>query len=191
VREGTAKQADVEGVQVAGKTGTAEKAEGGRYVDRYVASFGGFAPADAPRLACLVVLDEPQGHYHWGGHSAAPTFQHIVDALARSTHYLGAAPERVRVVRAGDLQPENPGLESPLRLATLGGSHALPDLRGLNLRVASRWLRHFGAQPQAEGAGVVRSQWPAPGENVARGDVVRLRCQPARAPDQRASMWPR
>ena len=191
VREGTGQPAAVDGIQVAGKTGTAEKAVGGRYVARYVASFGGFAPAERPRVACLVVLDEPQGRYHWGGQSAAPTFRRVVDAIARTTSYLGPTPERVRVVRAEDLQPEDPGLASPLRLATLGGNRALPDLRGFSLRVASRWLRHLGAEPYAEGAGLVRAQWPPPGENVARGDVVRLRCQPARAPDRRASMWPR
>ncbi len=191
VEEGTGDQAAVDGIRVAGKTGTAEKAVGGRYVARYVASFGGFAPAESPRLVCLVVLDEPHGRYHWGGQSAAPTFRRIVDAIARTTSYLGPAPERVRVVRAEDLQPDNPGLASPVRLATLGGSRALPDLRGFSLRVASSWLRHLGAEPQAEGAGVVRAQWPPPGESVARGDVVRLRCQPARAPDRRASMWPR
>ena len=73
----------------------------------------------------------------------------------------------------------------------VSGLSALPDLRGFSLRVASRWLRHLGAEPRAEGAGVVRSQWPEPGVNVARGEVVRLQCKPARAPDQRASMWPR
>lgn len=191
VREGTGQNAHVDGVQVAGKTGTAEKAVGGRYVNRYVASFGGFAPAQQPRLVCLVVLDEPRGHYHWGGQSAAPTFRRVIDAIARSTEYLGPAPERVRVVRAEDLQTEDPGLAAPLRLATLGGEGSLPDVRGLSLRVAARWLRHLGAEPQAEGAGVVRSQWPEPGESVAQGEVVRLQCQPARAPDRRASVWPR
>jgi cell division protein FtsI/penicillin-binding protein 2 len=190
VREGTGKRAHVDGVRVAGKTGTAEKAEGGRYVNRYVASFGGFAPVESPRLTCLVVLDEPQGRYHWGSQSAAPAFQRVIDAIARSTSYLGPAPERVRVVRAKDLQPENSGLASPLRLATLGGGRSLPDLRGLSLRAASRWLRQLGARAQVEGAGVVRSQWPAPGMRIADGDVVRLRCQPARAPDRRASVWP-
>lgn len=191
VRAGTGKRAQVDGLQVAGKTGTAEKAEGGRYVKRYVASFGGFAPAAAPRLVCLVVLDEPRGRYHWGGQSAAPAFQRVIDAIARSTRYFGPAPERVRVVRAKDLQPEDSGLASPLRLATLGGARSLPDLRGLSLRAASRWLRRLGAEPQAEGAGVVRSQWPAPGMRIADGDVVRLRCRPVRAPDRRASVWPR
>ncbi len=191
VREGTGKRAHVDGVQVAGKTGTAEKAEGGRYVRRYVASFGGFVPAETPQLTCLVVLDEPLGTYHWGGNSAAPTFQRIVEAVARSTDYLGGTPRRVRVVRAADLQADNPGLASPLRLATIGGAGALPDLRGFSLRVASRWLRHLGAEPLAQGDGVVRAQWPEPGQHVAAGEVVRLRCQPARAPDQRASMWPR
>ena len=59
VREGTGVKAAIPGYTVAGKTGTAQKAQDGRYVARYVASFAGFAPAEAPRLVCLVVLDEP------------------------------------------------------------------------------------------------------------------------------------
>jgi cell division protein FtsI (penicillin-binding protein 3) len=189
VESGTGKNARTEGVAVAGKTGTAEKAMGGRYVDRYVASFAGLAPADSPRLVILVVLDEPRGHYHWGGSSAAPTFRRVLESVLRSTDYLGPRAERVTVVRGRELQGGDASFASPLRLATLGGA-SLPDLRGLRLRVASRWLRRMGFEPRAEGSGVVRAQWPSPGEPLARGREVRLRCQPDRAPDRRAALWP-
>ena len=59
---GTAKQAAIDGYPVAGKTGTAQKVVGGHYdPDRYVASFVGFAPAQDPRIALIVLMDEPQG----------------------------------------------------------------------------------------------------------------------------------
>jgi cell division protein FtsI (penicillin-binding protein 3) len=78
VIEGTGTEAEVEGYQVAGKTGTAAKPDprGGYSKSRYVASFVGVVPASAPRLVVLVTVDEPRGAI-WGGIVAAPAFQQI------------------------------------------------------------------------------------------------------------------
>jgi cell division protein FtsI (penicillin-binding protein 3) len=78
VIEGTGTEAEVEGYQVAGKTGTAAKPDpnGGYSKSRYVASFVGVVPASAPRLVVLVTVDEPRGAI-WGGVVAAPAFQQI------------------------------------------------------------------------------------------------------------------
>ena len=62
VVEGTGTEAAIPGYTVAGKTGTAKKPENGHYVAKYVASFVGLVPAKEPRLAILVVVDEPRGH---------------------------------------------------------------------------------------------------------------------------------
>lgn len=188
VDEGTGDAARVDGVLAAGKTGTAQKAEGGRYVQRFVASFGGFVPADTPRLVCLVVLDEPRGMYHWGAQSAAPTFRRIVEGILRGTDYLEPQADRVLVVHGDALQRDDSPLDAPQRLATLDPT-ALPDLRGQRLQVASRWLRRLGIEPRADGDGVVAAQWPGPGEPIRRGAVVRLRCRPVRPQAQRAGLW--
>ncbi len=88
VEDGTGELAAVQGYEVAGKTGTAQKVIPGRrgYAPgKYVASFVGFAPADNPRIAVLVVVDEPKnGHY--GGVVAAPAFARITE---RVLAYLG------------------------------------------------------------------------------------------------------
>jgi cell division protein FtsI (penicillin-binding protein 3) len=78
VIEGTGQEAEVEGYQVAGKTGTAAKPDprGGYSNSRYVASFVGVVPASDPRLVVLVTVDEPHGAI-WGGVVAAPAFQEI------------------------------------------------------------------------------------------------------------------
>jgi cell division protein FtsI/penicillin-binding protein 2 len=76
VLEGTGTEAAIPGYTVAGKTGTAQKAENGRYVKKYVASFVGLVPAKKPRLAILVMLDEPHGNIY-GGVVAAPAFRDI------------------------------------------------------------------------------------------------------------------
>jgi cell division protein FtsI/penicillin-binding protein 2 len=90
VTEGTGKAAQVDGFTVAGKTGTAQKAtpEMGYNSGRYVGSFVGFAPAEDPRIAILVIIDEPKGS-HYGGVVAAPAFAEIA---RRGLAYLGMPP---------------------------------------------------------------------------------------------------
>jgi cell division protein FtsI/penicillin-binding protein 2 len=89
-KDGTAyKRANVEGVKVGGKTGTAQKVINGRYTDEVVASFVGFLPADNPRLAILVLIDQPQIN-RWGATAAAPVFKQIA---TRSLACLGFNPK--------------------------------------------------------------------------------------------------
>ena len=64
---GTARRVSVEGYTVAGKTGTANKIENGEYVNKYVASFVGMAPAGQPRIIVAVMIDEPTRGSHYGG----------------------------------------------------------------------------------------------------------------------------
>ena len=81
---GTAPLAQIPGYRVAGKTGTAHKLQNGKYVDRYVASFIGMAPASDPRLIVAVMLDEPGGKEYYGGQVAAPVFSNVMNASLRS-----------------------------------------------------------------------------------------------------------
>ncbi|GIX21698.1 MAG: penicillin-binding protein [Gammaproteobacteria bacterium] len=84
VESGTGRRAAVTGYRVAGKTGTVRKAlPGGGYSDdEHVAVFAGFAPAAAPRLAAVVVIDRPRGDRYYGGEVAAPVFAEVMaDAL--------------------------------------------------------------------------------------------------------------
>ncbi|MBG7620340.1 penicillin-binding protein 2 [Herbaspirillum sp. AP02] len=80
---GTAPQAQVPGYRVGGKTGTAYKIEGGKYVRKYVASFSGIAPMSDPRLIISVMIDEPQGQ-HFGGPVAGPVFANVAANALRA-----------------------------------------------------------------------------------------------------------
>jgi cell division protein FtsI (penicillin-binding protein 3) len=83
---GTAKAAAIEGYSVAGKTGTAQKASGGRYdPGKWMSSFVGFVPADDPRVAIVVIVDEPEGG-HLGGAVAAPVWKEIAEQALRYLH---------------------------------------------------------------------------------------------------------
>jgi cell division protein FtsI (penicillin-binding protein 3) len=81
---GTAPLAQVRGYRVAGKTGTAHKLEGGRYVNKYVASFVGFAPISDPRIIIAVMVDEPTAGGHFGGQVAAPVFSSVAASALRA-----------------------------------------------------------------------------------------------------------
>jgi len=95
----TGKLAMIPGYRVAGKTGTAWKAEGGGYSqNRYVAVFGGVAPLSNPRLAAVVVIDEPSaGKYH-GGDVAAPVFAAILGGALR---VMGIPPDDLSTGEGG------------------------------------------------------------------------------------------
>ncbi len=87
VDRGTGVKAQVKGVSVAGKTGTAQKVVGGTYSHgHFYATFIGFAPVDKPRLAAVVVYDEPHPAYY-GGTVAAPVFSEVI---GNSLKYLDA-----------------------------------------------------------------------------------------------------
>lgn len=89
---GTAPLAQVAGYRVAGKTGTAHKLEDGRYVNRYVASFVGFAPASNPRLVVAVMIDEPSNGQYYGGLVAAPVFSKVTGAALHALNVPNDAP---------------------------------------------------------------------------------------------------
>ncbi|HEX4842305.1 MAG TPA: penicillin-binding protein 2 [Limnobacter sp.] len=79
--EGTAPKAQVQGYRVAGKTGTAHKQEGGRYVNKYVSSYVGLAPVSNPRVIVAIMVDEPKRGAHYGGLVAAPVFSVITKSV--------------------------------------------------------------------------------------------------------------
>jgi cell division protein FtsI (penicillin-binding protein 3) len=81
---GTGTRAAVVGYRVAGKTGTAWKSNAGGYsTDKYMAVFAGLVPATRPKLAAVVVIDEPSAGQYYGGLVAAPIFSNVVAGALR------------------------------------------------------------------------------------------------------------
>ncbi len=158
VDSGTARKAQVAGLTIAGKTGTARKAGPGGYTGTYRSSFVGFFPADNPQVAMIVVVDEPtRGSY--GGLIAAPIFQRVAE------RWVGTFPEI-----AARLAPVEP-------LPT-GVARAIPDLLGAPLAVAEQKLRAAGFAPGAYDPRLasesVDEVSPAPGEARALGTRIKL-----------------
>ncbi len=97
---GTGTKAAVDGYRIAGKTGTAWKfATGGYSEDKYISIFAGLAPASNPRLATVVVIDEPRGELYYGSDVAAPVF---ADVMAESLRLLAVAPDEMPARDPGD-----------------------------------------------------------------------------------------
>lgn len=103
VRFGTGQKAIINGYGIAGKTGTAQKADvdkKGYSPDKFVSSFVGYVPVRKPRIIILVNIDEPEG-VSWGGEVAAPVFREIAKKTLR---YLKIPPEREEIDKADDLK---------------------------------------------------------------------------------------
>ena len=171
VARGTGENAALEEHIVAGKTGTAQKAvRGGYSPDRFVASFGGYVPADRPRLAILVVIDEPKGA-EYGGTVAAPIFKQIAEPVL---HYLGVPPS----IPARTLRVRPPALaafsQEPASTARVGGGR-VPDMRGMDARGAVASATAAGLRVRTIGSGVVQSQLPLPGDVLPQNAMVTLR----------------
>ncbi|KPH65077.1 cell division protein FtsI [Pseudoalteromonas porphyrae] len=88
---GTASRIKVDGYRAAGKTGTSKKAAAGGYGDEYVGYFAGIAPASNPRLAVVVMINEPGGDVYYGGATAGPAFAEIISNALR---ILNVAPDK-------------------------------------------------------------------------------------------------
>jgi cell division protein FtsI (penicillin-binding protein 3) len=186
--DGTGRRARLDGWRVAGKTGTAQKADPltHRYsLDKRFSSFVGFAPADAPRIAIGVFIDEPRGDVY-GGEVAAPVFREVAEYAMKS---LGVPPTTAVIAPSGPsepeaalpAEPETPAIEDePEARVERPGEVAVPSLTGLAARFALRELEAEELEGEIQGSGRVTLQSPRPGEVVLRGSRVRLVLAPTR-----------
>jgi cell division protein FtsI (penicillin-binding protein 3) len=180
VAKGTGTRAALAGHRVAGKTGTAQKVDPirGGYGDKRLSSFLGFAPADAPRVAILVAIDEPDGAGVdvAGGTVAAPAWGAIADEALRQ---LDVMPEQVKETApllAATLAPA-PAAEVilPQPETVVGPGHAMvPDVSGLGARSAIRRLGQASLEPELRGSGRAIAQSPRAGAIVKRGARVKV-----------------
>ena len=151
VSEGGAKNAAIEGYRIGGKTGTAQVYKDGRIVrDVHIGSFLGFAPADDPRIALLVIVDEADVPVDYGGTTAAPFARQI---LADVLPYLGYKPS------------SQDGREEI----------AVEDVVGMPLWQARKVIADQGFTVLDDGAGdTVTAQMPSAGGKLIEGGQVML-----------------
>lgn len=164
VERGTGKEARVPGLAIAGKTGTAQKLDGGEYSrSKYNSSFIGFFPADQPSVTLLVLLDSPTNGYY-GGQVAAPIFREIARRIVGV-----AAPSETTA--ASVHVSNNPSTMHPAGASAL----RVPDVRGIDPEGARSLVEHYGLRALLQGDGrAVVSQRPLPGTLAQPETVVTL-----------------
>ena len=203
VSDGTGHNAAIAGFEVAGKTGTAQKMDPA--TRRYsrapgVLSFVGFTPADDPRLAMIVLLDEPKNE-KWGSEAAAPIFAAIGTEALRYLHaplknsppvqiVLGEPqPQARRAITTGgaersearvSVERSEPGVSAE-SVETHDGPQAMPAVVGLSLRQAMETLAPLDVRLEVAGRGVVSAQAPVAGAALAPGALARLTLHPPSA----------
>jgi cell division protein FtsI (penicillin-binding protein 3) len=157
VERGTAKESRILGVRIAGKTGTSRKVIEGHYGSgSYTGSFVGFFPIEDPQVVCLVMLDNPRGGSYYGGSTSGPVFRAIAERIINTTGRFTKKP-----------QPKEPAPPS--------NGISVPDVRTLQVLIASRLLESHGLKTQTIGTGdIVVRQVPEPGKHVEKDDVVQL-----------------
>jgi cell division protein FtsI (penicillin-binding protein 3) len=172
---GTGVMANLEGFEVAGKTGTAQKADpvhGGYAAKKRVGSFVGFVPANNPRLVALVLIDEPEVNVY-GGIVAAPVFRNIAQGALRR---LAVAPDKVSPLPVAENQPERVNRRPMKRINPAAGPNdGTPDFVGLSLREALEKAQTLRVKLRIQGNGYVVKQSRAPGKDDE--EVVLLNLQ--------------
>jgi cell division protein FtsI (penicillin-binding protein 3) len=154
VQRGTGTSAKLEGLAIAGKTGTSRKYLGGHYeAGSYTASFAGFFPSTDPRLVCVVMMNNPKIGGYYGGTASAPVFRSIA--------------QKVFATSARFVQPN--------QIAAQGKPYVVPDVTMLTVETAQAVLSGEGFTVIVQGnGGIVQAQSPVPGTHMQRGDQIKL-----------------
>ncbi|MFK2824906.1 stage V sporulation protein D [Bacillus sp. B190/17] len=157
VAKGTGRNAFVDGYRVGGKTGTAQKAKDGRYLENnHIVSFIGVAPADDPQIVVYTAIDNPKGTVQFGGTVAAPIVGKIMED---SLQVLDVKPRKKQLEK--ELQWNDPQIVE------------VPDFKGMTKKELSTQLYNFQLEIEGSGSKVVQ-QSPMAGAKVEAGSAVRL-----------------
>ncbi|SFA75534.1 MULTISPECIES: stage V sporulation protein D [unclassified Bacillus (in: firmicutes)] len=157
VAQGTGGNAFVEGYRVGGKTGTAQKAKDGRYLENnFIVSFIGFAPADDPQIVVYTAVDNPKGTVQFGGVVAAPIVGKIIEDSLRALKVEPRKNQIAKKMKWNDV----PMVE-------------VPEVIGLSKKELSEMMVNLKIDSSGEGDTVVR-QSPQAGVKIKEGSTIRL-----------------
>ena len=173
VENGTAKPINDTRYQISGKTGTAQIAFDGKYIDadgnrKHQASFAGFFPSDDPKYSVIVVLytNKTRANFY-GGSWAAPVFKKIADKI------YATSPEWKEPIKTVGATPPPSYI---LAKADRGNvvADTIPDVTNMGLKDALYLLENMGYKVKFNGRGVIVNQVPEPGAELRRGGLIEL-----------------
>ncbi|MFZ5971031.1 MAG: penicillin-binding protein [Bacteroidota bacterium] len=205
VENGTAKNLKDSHYRIAGKTGTAQILENGKYTRKYITSFVGYFPAHAPKYSAIVVVKNPKGWQQYGNNVAGPVFKEIADNIYSRDIQLHLAMEKKKVLEPGVFpvirggkQDELTMLANELGVSThstteeewvkatrsgsaviwkknVAGQEMVPDVVGMTFRDALYLLEKSGLRVVYEGKGRVSEQSLPPGTRFGKGARISIK----------------
>ena len=204
VERGTANNIHNDHYAIAGKTGTAQVLESGRYTRKYITSFAGYFPADKPKYSAIVVIKNPKGWRQYGSNVAAPVFKEIADniyardiQLHEETPLFASGDEVYPMIRAGrqdeleficnqlEIPNSSIGQSEWVRTSVTNDTiqwkemplseQLVPDVSGMTLRDAIYILEKQGLRVRYEGAGRVKQQSLQAGSRFKRGNEIKIK----------------
>ena len=151
VETGSAYRAEVKGIDVSGKTGTAQFAENGKYhKKRFIVSFIGFAPTENPQLVSVITIDYPKGPNAYGGRWAAPTFKRTMEKI----------------------------LVDEDEFNEIASQKNVPSFLGKGKKEVINIAKKNKIKINLKGNGYVKRQIPGPGEEISHLDEVEVFLEP-------------
>ncbi len=205
VENGTASNLRNANYRIAGKTGTAQILENGRYTKKYITSFVGYFPAHDPKYTAIVLIKNPKGWQQYGNNVAGPVFKEIADNIYSRDINLHLAMEKKKVLDYGVFPVIQAGKQDELTMlcnelgvsnhtktdeewirAVRNGNSVLwdnntpgrdqvPNVKGMTFRDALFLLEKSGLQVEHNGKGRVVEQSILPGTRVSKGRRIHLR----------------
>jgi len=205
VDHGTAQSLKNSNYRIAGKTGTAQILKDGHYEKKYITSFVGYFPANAPKYSAIVLIKNPKGIFQYGNSVAAPVFKDIADNIYSRDLQLHQAMEKKTILPVGVFPTIRSGKQDELTMlcnelgvsnhtnteeewikAAINGSAVtwrknvvmkdhVPDVQGMTLRDAIYLLEKTGLRVFHEGKGRVSVQSLAPGMRISKGSRIFIR----------------
>ena len=204
VERGTAQNIKNDHYSIAGKTGTAQILENGRYTRKYITSFVGYFPADKPKYSMMVLIKNPKMWYQYGSNVAAPVFKEVADNIyARDIRIHEPLPEEVKmqfgifpVVQAGNKDDltllcnelgvsNHAAVEDEWVRATVKANSIqwqntftkeqfVPNVMGMTLRDAVYLLEQQGLKVRHQGIGRVTKQSLPVGKKISKGEQITI-----------------
>lgn len=205
VERGTAENIKNSHYKIAGKTGTAQILENGRYTKKYITSFAGYFPAEQPKYSAIVLIKNPKGWRQYGSNVAAPVFKEIADNIYSRDIDMHAPLPKEFTAEAGVFPLIQSGKQDELQFLCneLGVSNhsatekdwvvterygnsvkwkenkvienLVPNVKGMTLRDALFLLESTGLKVNVSGKGRVVEQSKIPGTRISNGNEITIK----------------
>ena len=185
VTGGTGQQAELQGWEIAGKTGTAQKYINGEYSnDKFISNFVGFFPVSNPQILSVIILDEPDSPLHWGGQGAAVAFKRVIKRIINMDDSITPPAKKKNTFmslgyKPSKAQSKNIINQIPRQLSTVNVNNSIrvPDVRGKSLKRAIKIITSAGLEIRTEGSGQVQWQSPKAGTVLNHKDICVVHLQ--------------